>query len=64
MDLVRRDEFDAVREMAVKAREENETLLARVAVLEAMNAPASEATQAAQYGRVERQNALSEAPRG
>lgn len=34
MDLVRRDEFDAVREMAVKAREENETLLARIEVLE------------------------------
>ena len=39
MDLVRRDEFDAVRGMAVKAREENETLLARIEVLEAMTAP-------------------------
>jgi len=33
-DLVTREEFDAVREMAVKAREENETLGARIAELE------------------------------
>ncbi len=35
LDLVRRDEFDAIREMASKAREENEKLAARVAELEA-----------------------------
>ena len=34
-DLVTREEFDAVREMAVRAREENETLAARIAELEA-----------------------------
>ena len=34
-NLVTREEFDAVREMAVKAREENESLAARVAELEA-----------------------------
>ena len=34
-NLVTREEFDAVREMAVKAREENESLSARVAELEA-----------------------------
>ncbi len=34
-DLVTREEFDAVREMAVKAREENESLAARIAELEA-----------------------------
>ncbi len=34
-DLVTREEFDAVREMAVKAREENENLAARIAELEA-----------------------------
>jgi BMFP domain-containing protein YqiC len=34
-DLVTREEFDAVREMAVMAREENETLAARIAELEA-----------------------------
>jgi BMFP domain-containing protein YqiC len=35
MDLVSRDEFDAVREMAAKARTEQETLNKRVAELEA-----------------------------
>jgi BMFP domain-containing protein YqiC len=34
MDLPSREEFEAVREMAVKAREENERLAARVAALE------------------------------
>jgi BMFP domain-containing protein YqiC len=35
MDFVSREEFDAVKDMAAKAREENETLSARVAKLEA-----------------------------
>jgi BMFP domain-containing protein YqiC len=35
MDVVQREEFEAVREMAVKAREENERLEARLAALEA-----------------------------
>lgn len=34
MDLVTREEFDAVRDMAAKAREENEALSARLAKLE------------------------------
>lgn len=34
MDLVKREEFEAVRDMAVKAREENDALAARLAVLE------------------------------
>jgi hypothetical protein len=34
MDLVRRDEFEAVKAMAAKAREDSEALLARVAALE------------------------------
>jgi len=34
-DLVTREEFDAVREMAVKAREENENLATRISELEA-----------------------------
>ncbi len=34
-DLVTHEEFDAVREMAVEAREENENLAARIAELEA-----------------------------
>jgi BMFP domain-containing protein YqiC len=35
MDFVSREEFDAVKAMAAKAREENEALKARVAGLEA-----------------------------
>jgi BMFP domain-containing protein YqiC len=35
LDLVRREEFEAVKEMARLAREENEALQARVAALEA-----------------------------
>jgi BMFP domain-containing protein YqiC len=34
-DFVSREEFDAVRAMAQKAREENEALAARIAALEA-----------------------------
>jgi BMFP domain-containing protein YqiC len=34
MDVVRREEFDAVKDMARLAREENEALKARIAVLE------------------------------
>jgi len=35
LEVVQRDEFDAVREMAVKAREENDALKAQIAELEA-----------------------------
>jgi len=35
MDVVQREEFEAVKELAVKAREENEQLAARIAALEA-----------------------------
>lgn len=35
MDIVQREEFEAVREMALKARAENERLAARIAELEA-----------------------------
>ena len=35
MDVVQREEFEAVREMALKARAENERLAARLAQLEA-----------------------------
>lgn len=34
MDVVQRDEFEAVRQMALKAREENAGLAARIEVLE------------------------------
>jgi BMFP domain-containing protein YqiC len=35
MDLVQREDFEAVREMAARARDENEALSARIAELEA-----------------------------
>lgn len=35
MDVVRREEFEAVKAMAQKAREENDALIERVAALEA-----------------------------
>jgi len=41
MDLVQREEFEAVRDMAVKAREENDALARRVAELEEKLAKAS-----------------------
>jgi BMFP domain-containing protein YqiC len=42
MELVKREEFDAVKAMAQKAREENDALTARLAALEAKLQPASE----------------------
>ena len=41
MDLVTREEFEVVRDMAVKAREENDALSARLEALEARLAQAS-----------------------
>ncbi len=38
LDLVKREEFDAVKDMARLAREENEALKARIAALEAAGA--------------------------
>jgi BMFP domain-containing protein YqiC len=35
MDIVQREEFEAVREMAARARDENESLKKRIAALEA-----------------------------
>ena len=35
MDVVTREEFEAIKEMAARAREENDALAARVAALEA-----------------------------
>lgn len=42
MDIVRRDELDTVREMAAKARSENEALKARIEALEARLAGSKE----------------------
>ncbi len=47
MDLVSREEFDAVKAMAAKAREEQELLAERVAALEARLAAGSEPAKAA-----------------
>ena len=44
-DLVTREEFDAVKAMAVKAREEQEDLAARLAALEASLAASSPAAK-------------------
>lgn len=44
LDLVKREDFDVVRELASKARAENERLAARVAALEARLGIAREAT--------------------
>lgn len=43
LDVVTREEFEAVREMAVLAREENDRLAARLAALEAAAQPVSDA---------------------
>ena len=42
LDLVQREEFEAVKEMARLARDENEVLHARLAVLEARLVPGTE----------------------
>ncbi len=47
MDVVQREEFEAVREMAVKARTENEKLAARIEALEARLAGGTSAEAAA-----------------
>ncbi|KRD53477.1 MULTISPECIES: accessory factor UbiK family protein [Sinorhizobium/Ensifer group] len=40
LDVVKREEFEMVKEMAIKAREENDALLARIEALEARLAEA------------------------
>jgi BMFP domain-containing protein YqiC len=41
MDFVSRDEFEAVKAMAIAARDENDALRARIAALEAAAGPAA-----------------------
>lgn len=41
MDLVKREEFEVVREMAIKARDENDALLKRIEALESQLAEKS-----------------------
>jgi BMFP domain-containing protein YqiC len=45
MDLVSREEFEAVKAMAAKAREEQEVLLQRIEALEARLAPPADGSQ-------------------
>jgi BMFP domain-containing protein YqiC len=45
MDFVPREEFEAVKAMAAKARSENDALAARIAALEAKLAPAGTTPQ-------------------
>lgn len=45
MDLVRRDEFEAVRAMAIAARDENDLLRARLETLEASLPPGAAAAR-------------------
>ena len=45
MDVVQREEFEAAREMAVKARAENKALAARIEALEAKIAELSRRRQ-------------------
>jgi BMFP domain-containing protein YqiC len=50
LDMVHREEFEAVKEMARLAREENEALKARIAVLEAKHAAPSAGSAASGAG--------------
>lgn len=45
MDLVKREEFEVVRDMAIKARDENDALIARIAALEEKLAGSSQVSQ-------------------
>ena len=51
LDVVRRDEFEAVKEMARLAREENEALKARIAALEQRLEPKLPETAVADAGQ-------------
>ena len=50
LDIVKREEFEAVKDMAQLAREENEALKARIAVLEARLEPKPAETKFADAG--------------
>ena len=49
LDMIGRDEFEAVKAIAVAAREENQLLKARIEALEAGTAPAAKAAPAARH---------------
>ena len=52
MDLVKREEFEAVRDMAARARDENESLKQRIAALEAKLGHAPDEQEPLKRGRV------------
>jgi BMFP domain-containing protein YqiC len=54
MDFVSRDEFEAVKAMAIAARDENDALRARIVALEAAAAPAAHSPKARRPNRVKR----------
>lgn len=54
MDVVQREEFDAVRDMAAKAREENARLSARIEALEAKLSGVSEGQEASPKPRAKK----------
>ncbi len=51
LDLVRREEFEAVKTMATRAREQNETLKAEIAALRAKVGGSDKATKATKSAR-------------
>lgn len=53
LEIVKRDEFEVVRSMAQKAREENELLLARIASLEAKLGGTASASSPAEAANAE-----------
>ena len=65
LDMVSRDEFEAVRDMAVKAREENEALAERLAKLEAkLAAPKRKTTKRAAPRKKTSKTSAPENPAG
>ncbi len=57
MDLVSREEFDAVKAMAAKARSEQDALAKRIGALEAAAKPVSKGTGRTKAGRAKPQKA-------
>jgi BMFP domain-containing protein YqiC len=62
MDLVKREEFEAVRDMAIKAREENDALAARLAELEKKLASKPASTAASKAGTAAKSGAAKRMP--
>ena len=61
MDVVQREEFEAVREMAVRAREENEALRRRLDTIEARFTSANSGSETGLAGEPAKQGARNSA---